>query len=233
MSMRRLLPHAALALAGVALFVALGGPAYAARAISGTSIKPKSITATQLADGAVTLTKVSTAARAALRGATGPAGAAGGPGAKGPAGATGATGGLDVQDAQHRRIGRFGGFYSTLLLVQLDSGALLAYDNSPASNNPSPLGSSTVYYKTSGCGGQGYASLQTPLQLAAIVASPPNPGSAVFVPRARTPVTFTSPSRLTAGGCTNSSTSASNVVPVDAGGTVPTVQKPLTILPVG
>ena len=81
--------------------------------------------------------------------------------------------------------------------------------------------------------GQGYASLQTPLQIAAIVASPPNPGSPVLVPRAKTPVTFTSPSRLTSGGCTNSSTSASNVVPVDQGGVVPTVQKPLTIVPIG
>ena len=231
--MRRLLPSVALALAGVALFVALGGPAYAARAISGKDIKPKSITATQLADGAVTLTKVSAAARAAVRGATGPAGAAGSAGAKGPTGATGATGGLDVQDAQHRRIGRFAGFISTFVMVQLDSGALLAYDNAPGANFPAPLGASTVYFKSPACAGQGYASLLSPVQIGAIVASPPNPGSPVFVPRARTPVTFTSPSRLTSGGCTNSSTSASNVVPVDPGGTVPTVQKPLTILPVG
>lgn len=229
--MRRLLPHVALALAGVALFVALGGPAYAARALNGKDIKPKSITAAQLADGAVTLKKVSGAARTALRGATGPAGAAGTPGGKGPAGGSGPTGGLDVQDAQHRRIGSFAGFYSTTMLVRLGSGALLPYDNAPGSNDPT-VTAATIYYKSPGCAGQGYASLSGPTQLAVIVATPPAPGSAVFVPRAKTPITFTAPSRLTAGGCVNGSSGASVVVPVDPGGSVPTVQKPLTILPI-
>ncbi len=78
--------HVALALSATALFIAVGGPAYAAnaaKAISGTTIKAKSITSKQLADRSVTFVKLSAAARSALHGKAGPTGATGAGGAAG------------------------------------------------------------------------------------------------------------------------------------------------------
>lgn len=70
--------------ASLALFVALGGGAYAA-----TQLKKNSVGTRQLKNGAVTEAKLAAAARAALRGAPGPRGEAG---PKGEAGAPGAPG---------------------------------------------------------------------------------------------------------------------------------------------
>lgn len=76
----------------LALFVALGGSAYAAANLPANSVGTR-----QLRNGAVTLAKMHAGVRASLRGATGatgPAGPAGAAGATGPAGpATGAAGG--------------------------------------------------------------------------------------------------------------------------------------------
>jgi hypothetical protein len=74
----------------LALFVALGGASYAA-----TKLPAHSVGATQLKSKSITLDKISTAARTALKGARGPAGpigpagAAGAPGPKGDPGAAG------------------------------------------------------------------------------------------------------------------------------------------------
>ena len=85
---RRLaVPRHGTLVAYLALFVALGGSAYAA-----VSLPANSVGTEQLRDGAVTLTKVAASARAALRGATGATGAAGPAGATGATGAVGATG---------------------------------------------------------------------------------------------------------------------------------------------
>jgi hypothetical protein len=81
--------------ATLALFVALGGGAYAA-----TQLKKNSVGTKQLKNGAVTEAKIAVAARAALRGAQGPRGEAGlkgdagqrgQPGAEGPPGHEGAS----------------------------------------------------------------------------------------------------------------------------------------------
>jgi hypothetical protein len=76
--------------ATLALFVALGGGAYAA-----TQLKKNSVGTKQLKNGAVTAAKLAAAAQAALQGAPGARGEAGPkgePGAKGETGAPGAPG---------------------------------------------------------------------------------------------------------------------------------------------
>jgi hypothetical protein len=75
-------------LALVALFFALGGSAYAA-----TTLPPASVGTKQIRDHAVTLAKISTAARSALRGRQGPQGARGLQGLQGVQGSTGNQGG--------------------------------------------------------------------------------------------------------------------------------------------
>jgi hypothetical protein len=74
-------------LALVALFFALGGSAYAA-----TTLPPGSVGTKQIRGHAVTLAKISTAARSALRGRQGPQGARGLQGAQGNTGSQGAPG---------------------------------------------------------------------------------------------------------------------------------------------
>lgn len=65
------------------LFLVLGGGAYAA-----TQLPKNSVGTKQLKNGSITLSKLSAAARAALKGAVGPQGPAGAPGAPGAPGAT-------------------------------------------------------------------------------------------------------------------------------------------------
>jgi hypothetical protein len=91
---QRLRAHLAGNLVGyAALFVALGGSAYAA-----VSLPAGSVGARQLRNGAVTLAKINTSARRSLQGhggstgTSGATGAAGAAGQRGPAGETGAGG---------------------------------------------------------------------------------------------------------------------------------------------
>jgi hypothetical protein len=84
--LRRHLSYANVA-ATLALFLALGGAAYAA-----TQLPRNSVGAAQLRRGAVTPVKISARARAQLRGAQGPQGPQGKTGARGAKGATGARG---------------------------------------------------------------------------------------------------------------------------------------------
>jgi hypothetical protein len=96
----RISPGSVLAL--IALFVALGGVSYAAVTINGKNIANNSIPGKKLKNGAVTNKKVkanslganrlTSAARASLRGAEGPRGPAGTPGAQGAQGPQGPAG---------------------------------------------------------------------------------------------------------------------------------------------
>jgi hypothetical protein len=86
---RRFRPSAALIVASVALFVALGSGAYAAGIIDGHSIKNHSIPANKLTRTAI----------ASLRGQRGPRGLTG------PAGPTGANGGFDPSKVSYTSSG--------------------------------------------------------------------------------------------------------------------------------
>ncbi len=95
-------PRPAGLIAVLALFLALGGTATAAKLITGAQIRNSSLTGADVRNSSLTGADVrngslgaadlSSAARSALRGAAGPAGAAGPTGPAGPTGATGVPG---------------------------------------------------------------------------------------------------------------------------------------------
>jgi len=106
----------------IALFVALGGGAYAAFQLPKNSVGTR-----QLKRGAVTPPKLSPAAVATLKGATGPKGPAGkaGPkGAKGEKGDTGATGPSDVY-AAGASSGPLSGSYAAITSITVPPGEYL------------------------------------------------------------------------------------------------------------
>jgi hypothetical protein len=92
--LRRHLTYANVA-ATLALFLALGGAAYAA-----TQLPKNSVGTKQLRNGAVTAAKIAKQTRNQLRGSRGPAGQQGAQGKIGKAGAKGATGAKGTQGAQ-------------------------------------------------------------------------------------------------------------------------------------
>ena len=228
--------YVALALAGMALFVTFGGPAYAASLINGKTIKPRSITAKQLAKGAVSTAALSSSARTSLKGAaggTGPAGAAGATGSAGEAGATGSPTIYDVYDSAGRRIGRDAGILVSYQLVLTDAGALLAYGFDTTTSLPAPLGAGVLFYKQAGCGGQPYLLMGLSAQAAVFQEPTPVAGSTIWIEDQAPPETFTYQSTRTGNTCTNGSGAATSVVPARTAGTVPTVQKPLVLKAVG
>ena len=88
-------PSHSTAVAYLALFIALGGTAYAATKIGSKEIKDNSIQSRDIKNRAIALTDISTKARSSLkgqRGAPGAAGAPGAPGGQGPAGPAGPSG---------------------------------------------------------------------------------------------------------------------------------------------
>jgi hypothetical protein len=93
--MRRILnqrPPAAMVVAVVALFVALGGSATAAFVVTGQTIKDGTVTGADLKNRTLAKKKLSKRALLALRGQTGPPGAQGAPGPQGPKGDQGMEG---------------------------------------------------------------------------------------------------------------------------------------------
>lgn len=90
---RRRLPRPATVLAGIAVFVAIGGTATAAKQlINGNQIKPGTITAKQVKNKSLSLNKLNNGAVKQLTGDTGPRGPAGPRGEEGPKGTTGERG---------------------------------------------------------------------------------------------------------------------------------------------
>jgi hypothetical protein len=232
--------YVALALAAAAVFVALGGPAYAAKAvkqISGSSIKPKSITSKQLADGSVSLAKLAASARTALKG---PPGTPGAPGDAGPTGSPGELGARgpatvnDVVDRTGRRIGRDLGLLAAYQAVLTDEGAILAYQGNVADPNPIPLVSGPLYFKVANCQGQAYlANAGVPPEMGVILAAPPVPGSPIWVAQPAAYESFTAASSRGAGACTNGSAAVTGALPARTAGTVPALQKPLLLKAAG
>jgi hypothetical protein len=90
---RRWLPTPSIVLAGMALFIVLGGSAFAARGlIHAGDIAPGAVTSRAIRDGAVEPKNLSTSARALLAGTPDVNGVKGDNGSTGMAGATGASG---------------------------------------------------------------------------------------------------------------------------------------------
>lgn len=90
---RRLPISPATVLAGVAVFIALGGTSIAASGlINGKKIKPGTITAKQIKNKTITQSKLNPATVATLRGARGEQGPQGAPGPRGEPGPQGASG---------------------------------------------------------------------------------------------------------------------------------------------
>jgi hypothetical protein len=103
----------------IALFVALGGGAYAAMNLPKNSVGTR-----QLKRGAVTPPKLSRATLKKLQGSTGPRGAKGAKGAKGDKGATGAAGPSDVYAAGNAA-GAMSGSYTQVATVTVPAGDYL------------------------------------------------------------------------------------------------------------
>jgi hypothetical protein len=226
----------ALVAIGVA-FVALGGPAAAKHFIDGGSIKPGTVGGTQLADGSVSASKLTRRLRRTLvgrAGAAGKNGANGANGAQGPTGPRGAAGAFDVADTQGRTLGQFVGWYAPgYVQIYTADGAIITYDPNVATNYLYSAGGATLYYKQAACAGTAYSFYNSslPLQAAIVLDSPPGPGSRIYVTLAGTPENFTYQSYRSISGCTTSSSSTSNMLPVNQAGVVPAVQKPLQLIP--
>jgi hypothetical protein len=217
-----------------AAFVVLGGPAAATHFINGGSIKPGTVGGKQIANGAISSSKLSKSLRKAI-GKTGPKGATGATGAAGATGSRGPAGAFDVVDAQGRTIGLYAGTYSSYLEVYTAAGALLMYDPSLTTTYPLPLGGAAIFYQQANCAGAAYAPYNgTPMPAAIILDSPPSAGSQIYSMQGTgSPTSFSYQSVKTSSGCTNSSSTVSQAFPVTSAGTVPAVQKPLSIVPAG
>jgi Collagen triple helix repeat (20 copies) len=90
--LRRLVRRHSTAVAYLALFVALGGSAYAAATVTGKNIKDATITGRDIKNQSLGTNKLSAATVSSLAGQRGPAGPQGPAGDRGPAGRNGDTG---------------------------------------------------------------------------------------------------------------------------------------------
>jgi hypothetical protein len=209
---------------GALAFVAVGGPAAAKHFIDGKTIKPGTVGNKQLARGAVSSSKMSKSLLRSLKGKTGPTGPAG---ARGPANA------FNLVDATGRVIGPFVGFYAGQFPQALVNGVIYTWDNS--ATNANVFGGLTLYYKVAGCGGQGYEPALLPPQAAWTLEATAAPGTNAYtVIPGSTFESFSYLSRRTSAGCTDTAaTGITGVLPAQVAGTVPSVQKPLEVVPAG
>jgi len=226
-----------------AVFVAVGGPATAARWIDGGDIKPGSIPGRQTGDGAISANKLSRRARRALRGPSGARGASGATGPAGPAGpagqngARGPAGALNVADATGKVLGMFAGWYTSSGYYEIytPEGALLTYEPSVSTDYPLTLAPPVLYYRSTDCSGTAYGIFTSyPVESAIMLGSPARPGAAIYVLQAGPPQSFTYESVKSASpSCTTSRGSTSSLLPARQAGTVPIVQKPFQLVPAG
>lgn len=229
------------AVVGVLAFVALGGPAAAKHFIDGGDIAPGTVGGRQIANGAISLRKLSRRAKGALAGRAGPTGSRGAAGATGPQGSAGAAGARGPAGA-YRFVDRNGtvvgdsfGYYSGVLPeVMLSSGVVIVFDNDATTSNAVPLSPGVLYYQQAACAGTAYVSTGgLPIELGTILASPAAPGSQIYKPILGTPQSFTATSVRTASGCAASTARVTNAYEAGLAGTVPAVVKPLRQVPAG
>jgi hypothetical protein len=223
----------ALVALGVA-FVAAGGPATAKKFINGGDIAPGTVGKRQLANGAVTLRKISRSARSALRGARGASGPAGPQGPAGAAGARGPAGAFNFVDRTGAVVGQAFGYYVGLYPeVKIGSGAVVVFDNDPTTANALPV-ITTLYYQQVACAGPAFIPPVMPPEFAVILDNPAAPGSQIYVADLSTaPQSFTAASVRSSSGCAASSTALRGAFQAKTAGTVPAVVKPLQQAPAG
>jgi hypothetical protein len=219
-------------------FVALGGPATAKKFIDGGDIKPGTVGGRQIANGAISVRKLSRRARRALAGRTGPAGATGPQGVAGAPGATGArgpAGAFRLIDQNGTVVGDFVGLVSGAYpQVLTDAGVILTYDNDPATGNALTLATPILYYQQAGCAGPAYGTnAPYSFDLGIVLQNPPSPGSQIYKLVPGTPQSFTAASERTRTGCAASTTRVAGVFEAQPAGTVPAVVKPLRLQRVG
>ncbi len=159
---RRLRPTPSIAVAGAALFIALGGSAVAAQSlIQAEDIAPGAVTSNAIRNGGVELKDLSTRTQGLLRGAGGVAGANGGAGStgtngtNGPNGPNGANGtnGVDGVNGTNGTDGVDGtdGINGTIAPLSATAGATPLPTGSPATTVVSlavPAGHYVVFAKT-------------------------------------------------------------------------------------
>jgi hypothetical protein len=221
---------------GVA-FVALGGPVVAKNFIDGGDIAPGTVAGRQIANGAISVRKLSRRAKRALAGRAGPRGAAGATGPQGPAGANGArgpAGAYNFVDRTGAVIGRSFGYYSGILPEVVNSaGAVIVFDNDPSTANAIPI-VGTLYYSQAACAGTPYVPPGLPPEFGVILASPASPGSQVYkADLGSAAQSFTAASSRGSGGCVASTTRLVGALEAIPAGTVPAIVKPLAQVPVG
>jgi len=227
----------ALVALGVA-FVAAGGPATAKKFIDGGDIAPGTVGGRQIANGAISVRKLSRRARRALRGSTGPkgaTGATGAAGAQGPAGPRGPAGAARFVDRNGTVVGDVFSYYTGLYPeVMLPAGVVIVFDNDATNSNALSLIPGTLYYQQAACAGTPYMTTSgvLPLEFGVILENPAVPGSTVYK-GVGSPQTFTSVSIRNASGCSASATRVSNAYEAQVATTVPAVVKPLHQVPVG
>lgn len=229
------------AVAGVAVaFVALGGPVAAKNFIDGGDIAPGTVGGRQIANGAVSIRKLSRRARRSLGGRAGPRGAAGAAGPAGPAGAAGAAGArgpagaYNFVDRTGAVIGRSFGYYSGVLPEVVNSaGAVIVFDNDPSTANAFPV-LGALYYAQAACAGTPYVPPGLPPEFGVILASPASPGSQVYKADLRSVAqSFTAASSRGSGGCVASTARLVGALEAIPAGTVPAIVKPLAQVPAG
>ena len=225
---------AALVALGVA-FVAAGGPATAKRFIDGGDIAPGTVGGRQIANGAISVRKLSRRARRALAGRAGARGATGATGGQGPAGPRGPAGAFRFVDRNGTVVGDSWGFYSGVYpMVMTSAGVAIVFDNDATNSNAANILPAALYYQQAACAGTPY--LYTggvyPLDIGMILATPAVPGSDVYK-GIGAPQAFTAASVRTASGCAASTTRLTNAYEAQLATTVPAVIKPLRQVPVG
>jgi hypothetical protein len=224
----------ALVALGVA-FVAVGGPATAKNFINGGDIAPGTVGGRQIANGAISVRKLSRRARRALKGSTGPKGATGATGGQGPTGPRGPAGAYNFVDRNGTVVGQAFGYYSGLYPeVMLPAGVVVLWDSDATNGNAFNIVPGTLYYQQAACAGTPYMTnlAVIPIEIGVILENPPTPGSTVYK-GVGSPQSFTSVSIRNASGCSAAATRITNAYEAQAATTVPAVVKPLHQVPAG
>jgi hypothetical protein len=157
------------------------------------------------------------------------------PEAQGPHGPAGAAGAYRFIDQAGRDVGPAVGFFSGIYpQILLPNGLLLVFDNDASSNGAYIPGAAGLYYGQPGCAGPPYtfAVFNLPIQIALFADSPAVAGSTIYQQVAGTRTRINAQSTRLNGSCRAFGPSVIDGYQVrDSGSTVPTVQKPLTLVP--